>query len=150
MTRSQAQGTENEAWPAEPVHDRGTSAVRAGFWRRFFASLLDGIVIGIVLVLLYLLLGTGGYVLGLLAGLAYFTYFEGGRGQTPGKMALGIRVVSLEHGGSIGYGKACLRYVVSILSGIVIDIGYLWMLWDSEKQTWHDKASGAIVVPVDR
>jgi uncharacterized RDD family membrane protein YckC len=26
-------------------------------------------------------------------------------------------------------------------------LGYLWMLWDSEKQTWHDKAANAVVVP---
>lgn len=37
---------------------------------------------------------------------------------------------------------------VGIVSGAVIFIGYLWMLWDREKQTWFDKASNSVVVPV--
>jgi uncharacterized RDD family membrane protein YckC len=36
---------------------------------------------------------------------------------------------------------------VSIVSAIVFLLGYLWMLWDPEKQTWHDKAAGSVVVP---
>jgi uncharacterized RDD family membrane protein YckC len=33
------------------------------------------------------------------------------------------------------------------LSGIVCLLGYLWMLWDKEKQTWHDKLATTVVVP---
>lgn len=141
-------------WPSAPPvggdqFQGGPSGPRAGFWRRFGASLLDGILVGIVVVVLSLLLHGVGYALGILIGIAYFTYFEGGpRGQTPGKSALGIRVVSFETGGSIGYGRALIRYLGSIVSGIAIYIGYLWMLWDPEKQCWHDKFSGAVVVPV--
>jgi len=47
----------------------------------------------------------------------------------------------------IGYGRAFVRWLVSLVSGFVILIGYLWMLWDSEKQTWHDKAANSVVVP---
>ena len=36
-----------------------------------------------------------------------------------------------------------------ILSTIPLLLGYFWMLWDSEKQTWHDKLAGSVVVPVD-
>lgn len=65
-------------------------------------------------------------------------------------MALGIRVVSLDNGGSIGYGRAFLRWFVSLISAAVILLGYLWMLWDKEKQCWHDKAANDVVVPVQR
>ena len=95
-------------------------------------------------------MGTGvGTGLGILIGAAYFTAFIGAeRGQTLGQMALGIRVVGLDTGGSIGYLRALIRWVVSLISAAVILLGYLWMLWDKEKQCWHDKAANAVVVPV--
>jgi uncharacterized RDD family membrane protein YckC len=118
----------------------------AGFWRRFGASLIDGIVIGVVEVILRLLLGGFGQLLSVLASLGYFTYFHGTTGQTPGNAALGIRVVDVDSGEVIGYGRAAVRWLVSIASGLVILIGYLWMLWDPRKQTWHDKAARSLPV----
>ena len=122
---------------------------RAGFWRRFGAVFIDGIMLGIVAEILYVLLKAGGYALAFLIAIGYYTYFEGGpRGQTLGKMALGIRVIDFDGGGSIGYGRAAIRYVTSIISAIIIYVGYLWMLWDKEKQCWHDKTANSVVVPV--
>ena len=96
-------------------------------------------------------MGTGaGTGLGFVVSAVYFTAFIGAeRGQTLGQMALGIRVVGLDTGGSIGYGRALLRWFVSIFSAIVFFLGYLWMLWDAEKQCWHDKAANDVVVPVE-
>ena len=123
---------------------------RAGFWRRFAGAFVDGIVVGIATGILKATLGTTtGSSLGLVVGAVYFTAFIGAeRGQTLGQMALGIRVLGLESGASIGYGRAFLRWVVSIVSAIVLLIGYLWMLWDKENQCWHDKAANDVVVPV--
>jgi uncharacterized RDD family membrane protein YckC len=123
---------------------------RSGFWRRFAAAFIDGLVLGVVSWILRKVLGTsGGTGLGLLVSLAYYTYFHGSSGQTPGDAALSIRVVDLRDGTGepIGYGRAAIRWLVSIVSAIVILLGYLWMLWDGEKQTWHDKAAGSVVVP---
>jgi uncharacterized RDD family membrane protein YckC len=123
---------------------------RAGFWRRFVGALIDGIVVGIASGILRGILGNGaGTGLGVVVSIVYFTAFIGSeRGQTLGQMALGIRVIGLDSGGSIGYGRAFLRWLVSIVSAIVILIGYLWMLWDKERQCWHDKAANDVVVPV--
>jgi uncharacterized RDD family membrane protein YckC len=83
-----------------------------------------------------------------LLGLGYYIYFHGSpSGQTIGKKVMNIRVIGFEDGGPIGYGRAALRYVGSILSAIPCGLGYLWMLWDSEKQTWHDKFASSVVVP---
>jgi uncharacterized RDD family membrane protein YckC len=124
------------------------TTARAGFWRRFAAAFIDGILLNIVGWILMAILGTGGgYGIGILITIGYFTYFHGSTGQTPGDAALSIRVVDKDGGGSIGYGRAFVRWLVSIVSGIVILLGYLWMLWDSEKQTWHDKAANSVVVP---
>ncbi len=121
---------------------------RSGFWRRFGATFFDGLMLGLVTGVLVDLLKGGGYALGFILAISYYTYFEGGpRGQTLGKRLLGIRVIDFDGGGSIGYGRAAIRYVTSIVSAIVIYIGYLWMLWDREKQCWHDKTSNAVVVP---
>ncbi len=127
----------------------GASGPRAGFWRRLGALIIDGIITGIPSGILYAALKGVGYALGLILVIAYFTYFEGGpTGQTFGKKAMGIRVIDFATGGPIGYGRGFIRYIGRIVSAVVIYIGYLWMLWDREKQTWHDKFAGDVVVPV--
>jgi uncharacterized RDD family membrane protein YckC len=120
----------------------------AGFWRRLAAALIDGILLGIVDTILRLVLGGFGQLLGLVVTIGYFTYFHGTTGQTPGNAAVGIRVVDVRDrpGQPIGYGRALVRWVVSILSALVLLIGFLWMLWDPRKQTWHDKAVGSLPV----
>jgi uncharacterized RDD family membrane protein YckC len=125
---------------------------RAGFWRRLGAAIIDGIIVGIVEAIVAVAAGkAAGYVVGLVFGLAYFTFFHGRTGQTPGDAALGLKVIDFRGGTvqPIGYPRALLRWFVSLFSGFVIVLGYLWMLWDPEKQTWHDKAAGSIVVRTD-
>jgi uncharacterized RDD family membrane protein YckC len=125
------------------------SGPRAGFWRRFAAALIDGIIVLVVLGVLSAIAKGAGYGIGLLLSIAYFVYFEGGEtGQTPGKRALGIRVVDFSTGGPIGHGRAFVRWIGRIISSAVVYLGYLWMLWDREKQTWHDKLANDVVVPV--
>jgi uncharacterized RDD family membrane protein YckC len=127
----------------------GPSGPRAGFWIRFGAVLIDGIGLGIISFALRAAIGGAGSAVGVLIALVYYTYLEGsGAGQTIGKKLVGIRVIDFNTGGPIGYGRAALRYIGSFVSGIAILLGYLWMLWDKEKQTWHDKWSSSVVVPV--
>jgi len=135
--------------PSAGVSPTSTSTdARAGFWIRFAASLIDTILLSIVTVPLQLGLKGAGYGLALLVGIAYYTYCEGGeRGQTIGKSACGIRVRSLDGGGPIGYTRGFLRYIGRILSTIPLLLGYFWMLWDPQKQTWHDKIANSVVVP---
>jgi uncharacterized RDD family membrane protein YckC len=127
------------------------SGPRASFFRRFGAALLDGILLGIVTGVIEAIVGRGlGGLVSLAIGIAYYGYLEGGpTGQTLGKRALGIRVVDLRSGGPIGFSRGVIRYFGRILSALPIFLGYFWMLWDSEKQTWHDKLAGSVVVPVD-
>jgi uncharacterized RDD family membrane protein YckC len=122
------------------------STQRAGFWIRFAAALIDGIVVGIIAGVLAGVVHAG-RPLSTLVSLVYLVAFFGHpRGQTPGFMATGLRVVSLAEGGPIGYSRAAIRWLVGLVSGVVILLGYLWMIWDPEKQTWHDKAAGSIVI----
>ena len=152
-----AQGGPPGQAPAIPQSEMqaasGPSGPRAGFWQRFGAALIDGLVLLIPTGLILVALDNSGLanVLTTLLGLVYYIVLEGGpSGQTVGKRALGIRVFDFRGGaGPIGYPRALLRQLVKYISAAVVLLGYLWMLWDREKQTWHDKAAGSVVVPTD-
>ena len=156
----------------------GPSGPRANFGQRLVAAIIDNIIVNIPLWIIGSLLGaslftfnfrinertgevTGGgagasagvvllyWLLSIALPLAYYTYFEGGdTGQTIGKKAMSIRVVRQQDGRPIGWGAAVGRYFARILSAIACFLGFLWMLWDPEKQTWHDKLTNTLVVPV--
>ena len=135
--------------PAPAPAPGGPSGPRAGFGARLVAMLVDVLITGIASTVLQLVLPeTLGSALGVLVGLAYYVYLEGSAsGQTVGKRALNIRVVDFATGGPLGPAKAFIRWISRILSGIPCGLGYFWMLWDNEKQTWHDKIAGTVVVP---
>ena len=122
----------------------------AGFGKRLGAYLIDTIILAVPYGILSSVFPDAAVVLYfvyLLATLAYFAILEGGEsGQTVGKMALGIRVRDHDTGGAIGVGRGLLRYVGRIPSGLVLLLGYFWMLWDNENQTWHDKIAKTVVV----
>jgi uncharacterized RDD family membrane protein YckC len=114
---------------------------------------IDGILVSIPGYVVTFLLGTGyGDIVWLPVSVAYFTYFHGRTGQTPGDAAMSVRVVDVrdETYEPIGYGRAATRWAVSVVSYLVLLIGYLWMLWDADRQTWHDKAAGSLPVKLAR
>jgi len=127
------------------------SGPRASFFQRFAAAFIDFLILGAVNMVLSLVLKPNAASLAsLVIGVAYYASQEGGpSGQTVGKRVMGIRVVRLNGADELGFGGGVLRYVGRIASGIVCLLGYFWMLWDDEKQTWHDKIAGTVVVPAD-
>ena len=133
---------------------RIASGPRAGFWKRFLATLVDGLLfVGLGYAATQ---GLGWSTRGLAfqavseaVSLLYFGYFEGSpSGQTLGKRMLGIRVMDFESGAPLGFGRAAVRQLARGLSALALGLGYLWMLWDPERRTWHDKLTDAVVVPV--
>jgi uncharacterized RDD family membrane protein YckC len=75
----------------------------------------------------------------------YYIFFWTLMGQTPGKMLLGVRVVSLD-GSRPTFWQALRRFIGYFLSAFVFYVGYLWVLIDNRRQAWHDKLAGTIVV----
>jgi uncharacterized RDD family membrane protein YckC len=129
----------------------GPSGPRADFWYRLGGFLIDGVILSIIGQLISLLF-RGRFItsllIGIAVGIAYSVYFIGsGSGQTPGMRLLGIRAIDAVSGGRVDYGRAFVRYLVAIGSGLACYLGYLWMLWDPEKQTWQDKVANTFVVP---
>lgn len=117
----------------------------AGFWRRFGALIIDGIFVA-VLGLLFKLIGLYSVGLDILLALLYTPFFEASELQaTPGKAMLDMRVVSMS-GERITFKKAFIRYLVRIVSGLLLCFGFLMMLFTEKKQTLHDLAAETLVL----
>ena len=70
------------------------------------------------------------------------------RGQSPGKMAIGIKIVKTD-GRAIGFGTTLIREIIGkLISSIIILLGYIWILFDGQRQGWHDKIASTYVVKV--
>ncbi|MCU1391884.1 MAG: hypothetical protein JWM34_312 [Ilumatobacteraceae bacterium] len=87
-------------------------------------------------------------VLSLVGGIAFIVFYckKMGKGQTWGQQALSISVVDKDTGAPIGTGRAVGRYFALILSYLPCFLGFIWMLWDKNKQTFHDKLVSSVVV----
>ena len=78
--------------------------------------------------------------------LIYYIVATGLYGTTLGKRFFYLRVVRIE-GGKVGLGKAFIReFIGKIISSLVFDLGFAWVLWDKDKQSWHDKIAKTYVV----
>ncbi|WP_409478589.1 RDD family protein [Pseudobdellovibrio sp. HCB154] len=117
--------------------------VYSGFWRRFVASFLDGLIMLIPAWILGMLLP---YVGGIILGLVYKPVFEASALKgTPGKAMMGMVVLS-ESGDRLTLKQAYIRYFCSILSGLVLCIGYLMNLFTAKRQTLHDMIAESVVI----
>ncbi len=126
----------------------------ATFMQRFLAVLIDAVLVGLVVGVSGIILnpifgGEDGMFynpLGIVLGLGYAIFMLTQYGATLGKKALGIKVVKQEVGENLNPVDAFLREVVGKCLSSFFLIGYLWMLWDPNKQTWHDKIAKSLVV----
>ena len=128
----------------------------ASRWLRFFAWIIDGVVIAVVIFILWLAglvgadsvedFGASDGLVNALVTLVYYVAMTAAFGATLGKMALGMRVADAD-GNRPGFGAVVMREVVGkIVSALVILIGFFWILVDDRRQGWHDKIGGTFVV----
>jgi uncharacterized RDD family membrane protein YckC len=128
----------------------------AGFLARFGAALIDGIlqrILGVVVMLavIFAMPASNGTtivanILSVLVGWLYSALMESSDSQaTLGKMAVGIRVASLD-GKKISFGAATCRYFGKFLSVLILMIGFLMPLWTRRKQALHDIIAGTLVI----
>jgi predicted Zn finger-like uncharacterized protein len=146
---------------ASPVQNQSQSY--AGFWVRTVAYILDFVLLGFVQLVLSVLIDQVIALLGIAAegdpavnmviwlfgaslSIGYAVFFTGYCGQTPGKMALRIKVIRTD-GSPVSYGRAVLREVPGkFLSSILLGIGYLMVAFDNKKQGLHDKIAATYVI----
>ncbi len=121
-----------------------------GFWIRFGAAIIDIIIVwlffGVLSSLAYILPVS---IILLVGPLLYYWLFTGLRGQTLGKMLVGIKVVDVQ-GNRPGLTSAALREILGkLVSAIVFYLGFFWIAWDRQKQGWHDKIAITYVVKAE-
>lgn len=131
----------------------------SGFFRRLLAAIIDHFIIGILASALgfmghfriydedsltaYPIIGIGVFTL------LYCVFMESSAWQaTVGKKLLNMKVTD-ENFARISPVKALVRYAASWLSGAILCLGYLWVIFDSKKQAWHDKIAGTYVINTD-
>lgn len=133
-----------------------------GFWRRFAAHVVDGIVtnLGSWMLLRFSLsfhgvsadelsgaTHQGLSVLSLwIVALPYYTLAHHLSGRTPGKRIVGVRVVDAASGGLPGLGQSLARTLGYLPSYAVGMIGFLMAGVDSRKRALHDRLAGTVVV----
>ena len=128
----------------------------AGFWRRFAAWFLDGLLLSVVTVPFTLQFGGDAAseaarasavgTISLVVGWLYYALMESSAKQaTVGKMALSIIVTDLD-GRRVGFGRATGRYFAKILSALTLGIGYLMAGFTERKQALHDMVASCLVV----
>ncbi|HBB44264.1 MAG: hypothetical protein UW27_C0013G0003 [Parcubacteria group bacterium GW2011_GWA1_44_13] len=133
----------------------------AGFWIRTLANIIDSFLILLVtfppLIYIY---GWGyfdfeqtGWVAGpaeiiiswILPSIAVIIFWLQ-KQATPGKMAVGVKVVDALTRDTMSAGQAIGRYFAYFVSLVPLGLGFIWIAFDSKKQGWHDKLAGTVVV----
>ncbi len=127
-----------------------TASVKAGFWIRVVAYIIDLIILIIVSAIVNAVLGNNTALAGLInfiIGIAYFGYFwsASGHGQTLGMRVFKLRVIRTD-GSALTMTQAAIRYVGVIVSALAIFIGLIWVAFDPQKQGWHDKIADTYVI----
>ena len=140
----------------------------AGFWIRFVAKLIDGIILAIVqwVIIIPMSLMTGASMapgpgempssgffmamglqqfISIVIPACYTTFFIGKFRATPGKMACKLQVV-MPDGGHVSYMRALGRNFAEWISALILLIGYIMAGFDSEKRALHDRICSTRVV----
>ncbi len=138
--------TEPSAWDETPA---AAEPRYAGFWIRVLATILDSLIVALPLSVIFLAAGDEGSPSSqglqtlILAVYTIVLWVQWGR--TIGGRILGLRLVRVD-GQPITYGTAVVRYLMLIVSYIVLLLGVLWVGFDKRKQGWMDKAAGTYVI----
>lgn len=156
-------------WLSAPVsYAAPVAGVRyGGFWMRFVAAVIDGILVELVVLpvgaMVGAMIGAAGYAvdmpgigirmvsfivsgtIGLLGNWIYEAAMESSSKQaTLGKMALGLKVTDLE-GRRISFARATGRHFAKLISGMILLIGYIMAGFTERKQALHDMIAGTLV-----
>ena len=137
----------------------------AGFWIRFVAKFIDGILLVLLLMPISMLftsaikidprnpqamssaMGTIGlmYLIQIIIPAVFTCFFLGRFQATPGKMALGLIVVTPERG-RISYMRALGRHFAEWISYLIMGVGYIMAAFSNEKCALHDRICSTRVV----
>ena len=139
-----------------------SQAINAPLWRILFAMLYDGLIILAFYVFAVVIANAfyGGESFTqsqrallifrsffCLVWMSFFLWFWCHGGQTLGMRAWRLQIVNLD-GNSVDLSQAIKRFAMACLSGLIFGLGYIWMLFDRQKRSWHDRVSASKVILV--
>jgi uncharacterized RDD family membrane protein YckC len=143
------------AWDVPPATGQ---VAYGGFWIRFVAYLIDAIILGVVGSVLAAVFGISLLsadidhydptvnLVSFVVGWLYFALFESSeRGATPGKMAMGLRVVTGD-GRRLSFLNATGRYFAKIVSAAILCIGFIMIGFTERKRGLHDMMAKTLVI----
>jgi uncharacterized RDD family membrane protein YckC len=129
----------------------------AGFWQRALAFLIDWLIV-VVIAMPLIVVGfgaeyfsldpvrrAGDLAIALFIGVLIVGFWRR-YGATPGKLALGLKIVDAQTGQRATTGRLALRLGCYLVSALPFYLGFLWVAVDRRKQGWHDKIAGTVVV----
>jgi uncharacterized RDD family membrane protein YckC/cytoskeletal protein CcmA (bactofilin family) len=128
-----------EAGPVPPLVAPAVSEAsypKAGFWIRMAALLVDTVLIAIVFHFPPVFLP---------AMAVYGAVLWKLRGSTIGGIIFRLKVVRMD-GKPMDWVTAIVRALACFLSLVFLCLGFIWIGFDPEKQAWHDKIAGTVVV----
>jgi len=124
----------------------------AGFWRRTGAMMIDSLLLGAVISIIFgpvyinsafwTFEGILKSVLTLVITVILWVKFVG----TPGKLLMGCQVVDADTLAPITTKQAIIRYLGYYVSILCLMLGFLWIAWDKRKQGFHDKMANTVVI----
>ncbi|HEY4872622.1 MAG TPA: RDD family protein [Steroidobacteraceae bacterium] len=134
-----------------------------GFWLRFWAFIIDSVLVMVILLPILHAYGAHSYWPGLwpdiYAGVSptaeliqwvlpavAVVIFWLTRQATPGKMAISATIVDAATGKRPTTGQFIGRYLAYYVSTLAFFLGFVWIAFDARKQGWHDKLAGTVVV----
>jgi uncharacterized RDD family membrane protein YckC len=124
--------------PAVLTHASEAALPRAGFWVRIAALAIDCILVAIV---------CQGHDIFAFFLAAYAALMWRFKGATLGDIIFHLKVVRID-ARPVDWPTAIVRALGCFISIVVIGLGFIWIAFDPEKQAWHDKIAGTVVVRV--
>lgn len=121
---------------------------RAGFWRRLLATFLDVVVVSLTLGLLHRVWPSLGGVFPFWLAI-YCISLWATKGATIGGIICGLKVVRLDDR-PVSWSVAAVRGLSAFLSLAIAGLGFIWVAFDDDKQSWHDKIAGTTIVKVPK
>ena len=135
-----------------PIRSYASISARSG------ALILDLLLFGLVLSPLYIVHGTTYFVdhqphlgaldvfFGWVVSSLWVLLFWRHKSATPGKIVAHLRIVDAETGDTPSSAQWLVRYLAYVLSLLSLGLGFIWIIWDAKKQSWHDKLANTVVV----
>jgi uncharacterized RDD family membrane protein YckC len=121
-----------------------------GFWRRLLAAAIDFLILFVVTTpILLAIYGRRYYVVEFIVLAVAVVAFWRRYGATPGKMAVGAKIVDAKTGERPSTARLVLRYFAYLVSALPLFLGFLWIGISRRKQGFHDKIARTMVINDD-